>query len=66
MTPGVTFADVTAAETHDLRRRILRDGDSGTVVERFGDGEASTVRLAASTDRRVLISVFPFRVLTTH
>ncbi len=43
----VAVVEVTAADTHDLRRRILREGTPSDVVELAGDGDPTTVHLAA-------------------
>ena len=54
MTPDVTLGEITAVQTHDLRRRILRDGDADAVVVWVEDDEPATVHLGASTDGRVV------------
>lgn len=41
----MTIDPISAADTYDLRRRILRDGDSDAVVEWVGDDEDSTFHL---------------------
>ncbi|WP_420451018.1 GNAT family N-acetyltransferase [Ilumatobacter sp.] len=42
------------AETHDLRRRVLRDGDDAAVVVWSGDDDPSTVHLGVALDGRVV------------
>jgi ABC-type nitrate/sulfonate/bicarbonate transport system ATPase subunit/predicted N-acetyltransferase YhbS len=45
--PGVRIDAVAAAATHDLRRRVLREGTPSDVVGFPGDDAPSTVHLAA-------------------
>jgi GNAT superfamily N-acetyltransferase len=39
------IVEITAADTHDLRRRVLRDGTPSDVVVWDGDDDPSTVHL---------------------
>lgn len=43
-------ADLTAEQTHDLRRTLLRDGTASDQVEFDGDDEAETFHLGAYVD----------------
>lgn len=49
------IVEITAAETHELRRRILRAGTPSDVVDWDGDDEPTTFHLGArSTDGRLV------------
>ncbi len=54
MTPDFEIHEVTSAQTHDLRRRVLRDGAADAVVDWAGDDDASTVHLGATIDGRIV------------
>lgn len=54
MTSDIEIREITAAQTHDLRRRILRDGAADAVVEWVGDDDASTVHLGVTVDERIV------------
>jgi predicted GNAT family N-acyltransferase len=41
------IVEITAAQTHDLRRRVLRGDDPGATVDFDGDDLPTTVHLAA-------------------
>lgn len=43
------IVEITAVETHDLRRRVLRAGTPSDVVEWEGDGDPTTFHLGART-----------------
>lgn len=45
MTASVEIVEITAADTHELRRRILRDGTVGREVVWDGDDDAGTFHL---------------------
>ncbi|MEP1122361.1 MAG: GNAT family N-acetyltransferase [Ilumatobacter sp.] len=47
MTPHVEIHEIISARTHDLRRRVLRDGAADAVVDWVGDHDDSTVHLGA-------------------
>ena len=44
------IVEITAADTHDLRKRLLRDGTSSDVVVWDGDDEPTTFHLGACAD----------------
>lgn len=50
MTAAVEIVEITPADTHALRRRILRDGTASDQVEWDGDDESDTVHLGALVD----------------
>ena len=54
MTDHTIIREVAAAETHDLRRRILRDGAAAAIVEWQGDDESTTFHLGAAADGRIV------------
>ncbi|MGB3735836.1 MAG: GNAT family N-acetyltransferase [Ilumatobacter sp.] len=54
MTPDITIGDITAVDTHDLRRRVLRDGAADAVVEWVGDDEPATVHLGATAGGQIV------------
>ncbi len=41
----IDVVDIAAADTHDLRRRVLRDGDPVAELEWPGDHDSSTIHL---------------------
>jgi GNAT superfamily N-acetyltransferase len=53
-TSGVSIEEISASQTHALRRRVLRDGVSDAVVEWEGDDEPTTVHLGAVVDDRIV------------
>jgi len=53
----LTVVEITAAETHAIRRRVLRDGTASDVVEFDGDHLESTFHLAARNDDDVVVGV---------
>ncbi len=62
----IRVVELTAAETHDLRRSLLRDGTASDRVEFEGDDEPSTFHLGAvlgdgTDDRLVSISTWMSR-----
>lgn len=54
MTAEYIIGPITSAETHDLRRRVLRAGTVNAIVKWHGDDEATTVHLGASVDGRIV------------
>lgn len=54
MTPAVEIREITSAQTHDLRRRVLRDGAADASVEWPSDDEATTVHLGAVIDEQIV------------
>lgn len=54
MTPDITVVEVTAADTHDLRRQVLRDGVTDAVTEWNGDDDPTTIHLGVMIDGRVV------------
>lgn len=50
----VEIVEVDAGETHDLRRRVLRDGTASDVVVFDGDDDPTTFHLAAVSGNRVV------------
>jgi predicted GNAT family N-acyltransferase len=44
------IVEITAAETHDLRRRVLRDGTRSDALVWDGDEDPTTFHLGARTD----------------
>lgn len=46
----IEIVTLAAADTHDLRRRVLRDGAPDAVVEWDGDDEPTTFHLGARID----------------
>lgn len=46
----IEIVTLTAADTHDLRRRVLRDGAPDAVVVWDGDDEPTTFHLGARVD----------------
>lgn len=60
MTDNVTVERITAADTHDLRRRVLRDGTPTQQVVFDGDDEPATVHFGARRHGR-LVSVATLR-----
>lgn len=53
----VTVAAIEAAATHDLRRRVLRDGDASAVIVWPGDDDPSTTHLGATDASGRLVGV---------
>lgn len=51
------IVEITAAETHDLRRRILRAGTPSDVVVWDGDDESTTFHLGARASDRELVAI---------
>ncbi len=54
MTADFDVCEISPAETHDLRRRILRDGAADAVVEWHGDDESTTAHLGVSVDGQIV------------
>jgi GNAT superfamily N-acetyltransferase len=54
MTAADNVCEIAAAETHDLRRRILREGAADANVEWHGDDESTTAHLGVSVDGRIV------------
>jgi len=54
---GMRIVDITAVETHDLRRRVLRKGDPRATVEFGGDDDPATVHLGARDGTGALMAV---------
>lgn len=52
--PGVDIEEISASQTHALRRRVLRDGVPDALVEWEGDDEPTTVHLGAIVDDRIV------------
>jgi predicted GNAT family N-acyltransferase len=50
----ITLVDLTAAETHELRRSLLRSGTSSDEVVFDGDELADTFHLGARVDRELV------------
>ena len=48
------IVEITAADTHDLRRRVLRDGTPSDVLVWEGDDEPATFHLGVRTDEGVV------------
>lgn len=51
------IVEITAAETHDLRRRVLRAGTPSDVVVWDGDDETTTFHLGARTTGGAIVAV---------
>lgn len=51
------IVEITAAETHDLRRRILRAGTPSDVVVWDGDDESTTFHLGARASDGELVAI---------
>ncbi|MFP5487179.1 MAG: GNAT family N-acetyltransferase [Acidimicrobiia bacterium] len=51
------IVEITAAETHDLRRRILRAGTPSDVVTWDGDDESTTFHLGARSAEGELVAI---------
>lgn len=49
---ALTVRNIAARETHDLRRRVLRDGDAVAALDWPGDHAARTVHLGAFTKQQ--------------
>ena len=54
---AVEVVELDAAETHDLRRRVLRGGDPAVGVEFDGDDDPATVHLGARDAAGQLVAV---------
>ena len=54
MTADVVISEISAADTHELRRAILRDGAADALVEWPGDSASTTAHLGAVVDGRVV------------
>jgi GNAT superfamily N-acetyltransferase len=54
VTPSLDVHEITAAETHDLRRRVLRDGSMAATVEWPDDDEPTTAHLSVTVDGRIV------------
>lgn len=48
------IVEITATDTHDLRRRVLRDGTPSDAVEWDGDDEPTTFHLGVRADGHVI------------
>jgi thiamine transport system ATP-binding protein len=55
--PGLRIVELGAADTHDLRRRVLREGRDDAVVVFDGDDEAGTLHLGALDGEGGLVGV---------
>jgi thiamine transport system ATP-binding protein len=53
----LAIVELAAEDTHDLRRRVLREGRSDALVVFDGDGEAGTTQLGARDARGALVGV---------
>jgi GNAT superfamily N-acetyltransferase len=53
----VTPVEITAADTHDLRRRILRDGEPEAVVDWDGDSDHGTFHLGIRDDTGAIVAI---------
>ena len=53
MTGHTTVREIRSPDTHDLRRRVLRDGSAEAQVAWDGDDDARTTHLAVSSDGRI-------------
>ena len=59
MSAVTEIVEIAAADTHDLRRRVLRDGTPSDVVDWEGDAEPGTFHLGALTpDGLIAISTW--------
>lgn len=59
MSAVTEIVEIAAADTHDLRRRVLRDGTPSDVVVWEGDAEPGTFHLGARTpDGLIAISTW--------
>ena len=54
MTGGIDVLGITAEQTHDLRRRVLRDGAADADVRWVGDDDDGTVHLGAVLDAQLV------------
>lgn len=54
MTSDLAVRKITAADTHPLRRRILRDGATDADVEWPGDEDRTTIHLGVVVEGRVV------------
>ncbi len=54
MTAAVAVREITADETHDLRRLVLRDAEISAVVDWDGDDELSTTHLGVAVDGHLI------------
>lgn len=50
MSAHVEIVEIAAADTHDLRRRVLRDGTPSDAVAWDGDEDLTTFHLGATAD----------------
>lgn len=57
MTADITIDRINATDTHDLRRRVLRDGATDAVVEWDGDHETTTFHLGAFDTGGCLLAI---------
>jgi thiamine transport system ATP-binding protein len=55
--PELRVVDLPAAATHELRRRVLRNGDAGATVVFDGDDDAGTVHLGIEDAGGALLGV---------
>jgi len=53
----MTPVRISAAETHDLRRRVLRTGDPAAAVEWVGDDDTGTFHLGIRDRAGVVVAV---------
>ncbi len=51
---GGVVREIAAVETHDLRRRVLRDGSAGAVVVWDGDDADGTLHLGIEFDGEIV------------
>jgi thiamine transport system ATP-binding protein len=56
-TRGMDVVELTAGETHDVRRRVLREGDPDASVEFPGDDDPVTVHLGIRDAAGTLVAV---------
>jgi thiamine transport system ATP-binding protein len=59
--PGMEVVTLSAAETHDLRRRVLRDDDPAATVAFDGDDDPATVHLGVRDPSGRLVAVSTWR-----
>lgn len=54
---NVRVVELSAGQTHDLRRRVLRDGDPTAPVEWVGDDSPSTLHLGLVDDDGTIVAI---------
>ena len=57
----MTPTEITAADTHDLRRRVLRDDDANAAVDWPGDHDDTTFHLGIRDDTNRVVAVSTWR-----